>query len=35
MKHTAKDLADAIGVIVEGDGSVEVVGVAAPERAVF
>jgi UDP-3-O-[3-hydroxymyristoyl] glucosamine N-acyltransferase len=33
MKHTAKDLADAIGVIVEGDGSVEVVGVAAPERA--
>jgi len=33
MKHTAKDLADAIGAIVEGDGSVEVMGVAAPERA--
>jgi len=33
MKHRAKDLANAIGVIVEGDGSVEVAGVAAPERA--
>src|SRR5229473_2205594 len=33
MKHTAKDLADAIGAIVEGDGSTEVTGVAAPERA--
>ena len=33
MKHTAKDLADAIGATVEGDGSVEVAGVAAPERA--
>src|SRR5712671_5320124 len=33
MKHTAKDLADAIGATVEGDGSTEVTGVAAPERA--
>jgi UDP-3-O-[3-hydroxymyristoyl] glucosamine N-acyltransferase len=33
MKHTAKDLADAIGAVVEGDGSTEVTGVAAPERA--
>src|SRR5882724_7943247 len=33
MKHTAKDLADAIGAMVEGDGSTEVTGVAAPERA--
>jgi UDP-3-O-[3-hydroxymyristoyl] glucosamine N-acyltransferase len=33
MKHTAKNLADAIGAIVEGDGSTEVTGVAAPERA--
>jgi len=33
MKHTAKDLAEAIGAIVEGDGSTEVTGVAAPERA--
>src|SRR5258707_5616993 len=32
MKHTAKDLADAIGAMVEGDGSREVTGVAAPER---
>ena len=33
MKYTAKDLAVAIGAIIEGDGSVEVAGVAAPERA--
>src|SRR5258708_31366381 len=33
MKHTAKDLAEAIGAIVEGDGSTEVTGVAAPESA--
>jgi UDP-3-O-[3-hydroxymyristoyl] glucosamine N-acyltransferase len=33
MKHTAKDLAEAIGARVEGDASVELTGVAAPERA--
>jgi UDP-3-O-[3-hydroxymyristoyl] glucosamine N-acyltransferase len=33
MKYTAKDLADAIGATVEGDASVELMGVAAPERA--
>jgi UDP-3-O-[3-hydroxymyristoyl] glucosamine N-acyltransferase len=33
MKHTAKDLAEAIGATVEGDASVELTGVAAPERA--
>lgn len=33
MKHTAKDLAEAIGAHLEGDGSVELTGVAAPERA--
>jgi len=33
MKHTAKDLAKTIGAIVEGDASIEVTGVAAPERA--
>jgi UDP-3-O-[3-hydroxymyristoyl] glucosamine N-acyltransferase len=33
MKHTAKDLAAAIGATVEGDASVELTGVAAPERA--
>jgi UDP-3-O-[3-hydroxymyristoyl] glucosamine N-acyltransferase len=33
MKHTAKDLADAIGATLQGDASVEVTGVAAPERA--
>src|SRR5260370_32825139 len=33
MKHTAKDLAEAIGAIVEGDASIEVTGVAAPGRA--
>src|SRR5437016_12269223 len=33
MKHTAKDLADAINAVVEGDASIELAGVAAPERA--
>ena len=33
MKRTAKELAEAIGARLEGDGAVEVAGVAAPERA--
>jgi UDP-3-O-[3-hydroxymyristoyl] glucosamine N-acyltransferase len=33
MKHTAKDLAEAIAATVEGHASVELTGVAAPERA--
>jgi UDP-3-O-[3-hydroxymyristoyl] glucosamine N-acyltransferase len=33
MMHTAKSLAEAIGARLEGDGSVELRGVAAPERA--
>jgi len=33
MKRTARELAEAIGAIVEGDGALEVSGVAAPERA--
>jgi UDP-3-O-[3-hydroxymyristoyl] glucosamine N-acyltransferase len=33
MKRTAKELAEAIGAIIEGDGALEVSGVAAPERA--
>jgi UDP-3-O-[3-hydroxymyristoyl] glucosamine N-acyltransferase len=33
MKRTAKELAEAIGAAVEGEDSVEVAGVAAPERA--
>jgi len=33
MKRTAKELAEAIGARVEGDGAAELVGVAAPERA--
>jgi UDP-3-O-[3-hydroxymyristoyl] glucosamine N-acyltransferase len=33
MKMTAGELAGKIGAVVEGDGSVEVAGVAAPERA--
>jgi UDP-3-O-[3-hydroxymyristoyl] glucosamine N-acyltransferase len=33
MKFTAKDLAAAVGVVVEGDAAVELTGVAAPERA--
>ena len=33
MKRTAKELAEAIGAKLEGDGTLEVSGVAAPERA--
>ena len=33
MKRTANDLAEAIGAKVEGDGTLEVRSVAAPERA--
>jgi UDP-3-O-[3-hydroxymyristoyl] glucosamine N-acyltransferase len=33
MKRTAKELADAVGAKLEGDGAVELNGVAAPERA--
>jgi len=33
MKRTAKELAEAIGARLEGDGAVEISGVAAPERA--
>jgi len=33
MKRTAKDLAEAVGARLEGDGAVELAGVAAPERA--
>jgi UDP-3-O-[3-hydroxymyristoyl] glucosamine N-acyltransferase len=33
MKRTAKELAKAIGAKLEGDGAVEIAGVAAPERA--
>ncbi|HEY6945652.1 MAG TPA: UDP-3-O-(3-hydroxymyristoyl)glucosamine N-acyltransferase [Candidatus Acidoferrum sp.] len=33
MRRTARDLADAIGANLEGDGALEVAGVAAPERA--
>ena len=33
MKRTAKELAEAVGAILEGDGALEVGGVAAPERA--
>lgn len=33
MKLTAKEVAEKIGVIVEGDSDLELVGVAAPERA--
>jgi len=33
MKHTAKDLADAIGAVLEGDPRIELTGAAAPERA--
>jgi len=33
MKRTAKELSELIGTTVEGDGSVEVAGVAGPERA--
>jgi UDP-3-O-[3-hydroxymyristoyl] glucosamine N-acyltransferase len=33
MKYTAGELAKLIGAVVEGDASVELTGVAAPERA--
>lgn len=33
MKKTAQELARAIGASLEGDGSLEITGVAAPERA--
>jgi UDP-3-O-[3-hydroxymyristoyl] glucosamine N-acyltransferase len=33
MRRTAKELAEAIGARLEGDGAFEVAGVAAPERA--
>src|ERR1700682_167756 len=33
MKRTAEELAKAIGATVEGDGTIEVSGVAAPEQA--
>jgi UDP-3-O-[3-hydroxymyristoyl] glucosamine N-acyltransferase len=33
MKRTAKELAESIGATLEGDGAVELAGVAAPERA--
>jgi len=33
MKSTARDVAQAVGAKVEGDGSWELTGVAAPERA--
>jgi UDP-3-O-[3-hydroxymyristoyl] glucosamine N-acyltransferase len=33
MKRTAKELAEAVGARLEGDGATEVSGVAAPERA--
>jgi UDP-3-O-[3-hydroxymyristoyl] glucosamine N-acyltransferase len=33
MKRTAKELAESLGASLEGDGSVELAGVASPERA--
>lgn len=33
MRRTARELADAIGATLEGDGGAEITGVAAPERA--
>ena len=33
MRQTAKELAEAIGARLEGDGAMEIAGVAAPERA--
>jgi UDP-3-O-[3-hydroxymyristoyl] glucosamine N-acyltransferase len=33
MRQTAKELAEAIGASLEGDGTIEIAGVAAPERA--
>src|SRR5215472_9051876 len=33
MRRTARELADAIDATLEGDGTLEISGVAAPERA--
>ena len=33
MKKTARELASAVGATIEGDGTIELMGVAAPERA--
>jgi len=33
MRRTARELADAIGATLEGDGALEIGGVASPERA--
>ena len=33
MRRTASELAEAIGAMLEGDGTLEISGVAAPERA--
>ena len=33
MKRTAKELAESLGATLEGDGSLEVAGIASPERA--
>jgi UDP-3-O-[3-hydroxymyristoyl] glucosamine N-acyltransferase len=33
MKRTAKELAEALGLKLEGDGAAEIAGIAAPERA--
>ena len=33
MNYTAKQVADAVGANLDGDGTLELVGVAAPERA--
>jgi UDP-3-O-[3-hydroxymyristoyl] glucosamine N-acyltransferase len=33
MRRTARELAEAIGAKLEGDGALEIAGVAAPERA--
>src|SRR5436853_7019339 len=33
MRRTARELADAIDATLEGEGSLEITGVAAPERA--
>src|SRR5260370_34616864 len=33
MRRTAKELAEAIGARLEGDGAFELSGIAAPERA--
>ena len=33
MKRTAKELAESLGATLEGDGSVELAGIASPEKA--